>query len=136
MTAVDRGQLLERAAGVLERAYCPYSHYPVGAALLTAEGDTFTGCNVENASYGLTICAERAAFCAALAAGCRNFTAMALVAGGATPPQPCGACRQVMAEFCSPDFEVVTALAGRLDAFETNVLGDLLPKTFRLSAEA
>ncbi len=122
--------LLERAAEGAAQAYCPYSSFRVGAALLTSDGRVFTGCNVENASFGLTVCAERNAVFTAVAAGCRRFSALAIVADGETPPYPCGACRQVLAEFCAPDFPVyVQGLAQPGDP-EHLVLGDLLPRTF------
>src|SRR4051812_41082927 len=90
--------LFAAALAVQQRAYARYSGFLVGAAVLTSTGEIFTGCNVENASYGLTICAERVAISAAVAAGHREFTAFALASrGGVTP---CGACRQVIAEFC------------------------------------
>jgi cytidine deaminase len=120
-----------RAAG---KAHAPYSKYQVGAALRSSDGRIFTGCNVENASYGLTICAERAAVFSAVADGCRQFSALAIVASGETPPYPCGACRQVLAEFCGADFPVYVAPASAPEKFTRLTLGQLLPCTFRLSS--
>jgi cytidine deaminase len=94
--------LVKAAWEAREMAYAPYSKFAVGAALLTADGRIFRGCNVENLSYGLTQCAERTAICAAVAAGAREFTVLAVVADTAVPISPCGACRQVMAEFGLP----------------------------------
>ena len=104
--AMTAEQLVEQARAGRQRAYAPYSRYPVGAALLTTTGAVFVGCNIENASYGLTICAERVAMANAIAAGQREFVMLALVTsnGGA----PCGACRQMMIEF-APDMPVVIA---------------------------
>lgn len=99
-------KLVEQARAARRRAYAPYSHYLVGAAVLTAAGDVFTGCNIENASYGLTICAERVAIASAIAAGQRDFVMLALVT--ANGGSPCGACRQVMVEF-APDMPVIIA---------------------------
>lgn len=104
-------QLMTLAERARARAYAPYSRFTVGAALLCEDGTVYTGCNVENASFGATNCAERTAFFSAIADGARSFAAIA-VAGGREGEEsascaPCGICRQVMAEFCSPDFEVV-----------------------------
>lgn len=125
-------ELLGKAAQAAAAAYSPHSGYRVGAALRTDDGAVFTGCNVENASFGLTVCAERVAVFNAVAAGRRRFTALAVVAGGATTPYPCGACRQVLAEFCDADFPVFLARCGELDAPEQHVLGTLLPHAFKL----
>lgn len=97
---MHENDLIDKALEALPNAYAPYSGYKVGAALLTAEGQVFTGVNVENASYGLTICAERNALFAAISNGCCNFVTLAVVAYGSTAPVPCGACRQVLSEFC------------------------------------
>lgn len=118
--------LLERAIEAMDRAYAPYSEYRVGAAALTAGGKVFTGCNVENRSYGLTVCAERNAIFAAVGAGERDILKVAVVADGRRMPLPCGACLQVMDEF-----GVREIVVGRPDGtFETYALPDLLPKPF------
>jgi cytidine deaminase len=123
-------QLIEAARQALTHAHAPYSGYRVGAALLCADGTVFTGCNVENASYGLTNCAERTAVFSAVAAGKKDFKAIAIAAGGEPAPFPCGACRQVLAEFCAPEFPVHVADA---EGYATMALGDLLPHTFGTS---
>lgn len=128
-----RTRLISLALAARERAYSPYSDFCVGAALLCADGEIFTGANVENSSYGGTICAERSAFCAAISAGKREFAAIAVVGAkrGEEPAElcpPCGICRQFMSEFCSPEFPVL--LYGG-EILETT-LGELLPAAFKL----
>ncbi len=124
--------LLAAAAAACRNAHAPYSKYRVGAALLTDDGSVITGCNVENASYGLTICAERVAIGTAVAAGKTPFKAIAIMADNGPAPFPCGACRQVLAEFCTPELPVYIAGAGCTDAYETTTLGTLLPFAFKL----
>jgi cytidine deaminase len=124
---VDWSQLLEAATAARDRAYAPYSHFLVGAALLGEDDCTYPGCNVENASYGLTICAERNALWGAVARGAHRFRALAIVTDASPPAMPCGACRQVLREF-APDLRIVAAnLSG--DRFETT-LAELLPHSF------
>ncbi len=115
--------LLASAWRVRDHAYAPYSEFAVGAALLADDGRIFSGCNVENLSYGLTICAERVALASAIAAGARNFTAIAVVADTNVPISPCGACRQVMAEFHVPR----VILANRSERLHFS-LAELLPR--------
>jgi len=127
---MDDRDLIARACQAAQRAYCPYSHFAVGAALLTFSGDVFCGCNVENASYGLTICAERIALGAAIAAGHREFRAIAIVAPRLA--LPCGACRQVLAEFAGPAFRVLMATTAQPDDMRILTMADLLPHPFAL----
>ncbi len=108
MPEVDYNALLAAARAARERAYVPYSGYPVGAALLCGSGAIYPGCNVENAAYPMTICAERTALFAAIAAGEREFVAIAVIADAERPVPPCGACRQVMLEL-APDLPVLLA---------------------------
>lgn len=124
---VAKRNLLAAAEKALANAYAPYSRYRVGAAVLTAGGRIFTGCNVENASYGVTICAERVAAAAAVAAGERKFAALAVVTDDGAPAPPCGLCRQFLVEF-SPDLPVLMANR-RGDLLEGNLLS-YLPGAF------
>ena len=118
--------LLAAARDVRERAYAPYSHFTVGAALDTGEGHVFLGCNVENASFGLTICAERAAVVAAIAAGFRRFSAIAVAGAEGALTSPCGACRQVLAEF-NPGMSVIYTTS---DGPVVATIAELLPHSF------
>ena len=127
MPIADSDMLIQAALAARQQAYAPYSKFQVGAALRSRTGQVFTGCNVENASYGLTICAERAAVTAAVAAGCREFDALALaLSGGGTP---CGACRQVLAEFC-PDLPILLIDADNPQRIAEVRLAELLPGRF------
>ncbi|MCX7408218.1 MAG: cytidine deaminase [Planctomycetales bacterium] len=129
MTDAIRQQLLAQTVAVREQAYAPYSKFLVGAALLTEDDQIVTGCNVENASFGMTICAERNAVFAAVAQGHRRFQAIALATvGGATP---CGACRQVLAEFCDDLPILIVDVAQPHVVIETS-LAVLLPGRFKL----
>lgn len=123
-------KLIAAAIKVAEHSYSPYSHYRVGAALLAADGTVYAGCNVENASFGLTICAERAAIFKAISEGEREFIALALASRTQeTAGTPCGACRQVLAEFCDSEMPVVCAALDGTIALSTSV-GELLPHGF------
>ena len=117
--------MVTQAIEVAGRAYAPYSRFNVGAVLVGKDGRTFAGCNVENISYGLTICAERNAVFAAVAAGCREFEKIVIAADTEVPASPCGACRQVLAEF-NPELEVV--LVNFRGQSETFRLSELLPR--------
>lgn len=119
-------RLVLAARGMQEHAYCPYSNYRVGAALETQDGTVFLGCNVENASYGLTICAERAAVLAAVGAGARRFKRIVIATDSEPPGPPCGACRQVLAEFGS-ELEVESVGPSQSKRWR---IGDLLPDAF------
>jgi len=119
-------KLFEEALKVREKAYAPYSKYKVGAAVLTTDDEIISGCNVENASYGLTICAERNAIFSAVARGKTNFKSILIVAEGNGLAKPCGACRQVMNEF--GDFDVY--LANTKGDIEKTTVSELLPKSF------
>jgi cytidine deaminase len=122
---MDMTQLVDTALQARLRAYAPYSGFAVGAALLTKSGKIFSGCNVENVSLGLTICAERSAVAAAVANGEKDFIAIAVVADSSEPALPCGACRQVLAEF-NPDLTIIASTLGRM--VEEFILSDLLPR--------
>ena len=119
--------LVDAARGAFERAMADYSHFKVGAALETADGEVITGCNIENASYGLTMCAERVAMFTALSTGHRTFRRVVVVADTASPTPPCGACRQILWEF-GGDIEVILANLEVVTA--THKMSDLLPHAF------
>ncbi len=121
-------ELLNAALSARERAYAPYSKFLVGAAVLAKSGKIYTGCNIENASYGLTVCAERNALFSAVGAGEREFTALCVVGDTEAPISPCGACRQVMAEFKVP----CIILANLRRDVKEYTLEELLPYGFSL----
>src|SRR6266702_2426941 len=129
MPAIDKYHLIRAAAKAREQAVAPYSKFKVGAALLTLTGRTITGANVESASYGLTCCAERIALFNALTAGRRNFAAIAVVARGAGGPMPCGACRQLLAEY-APNAVVWVADSASLRSVKEFSVRELLPGAF------
>ncbi|MFD3448125.1 cytidine deaminase [Microbacteriaceae bacterium 4G12] len=125
---MDTKMLIKQAIEARKQAYAPYSKFQVGAAVLTKKGNVFLGCNVENASYGLTNCAERTAIFTAVANGEQEIEAIAVVGDTDGPVSPCGACRQVIAEFCDANAKVILAnLKG--DVLETSVK-ELLPWGF------
>ncbi len=123
-------ELARKAIEAAGMSYSPYSKFRVGAALLSEDGRIFTGCNIENASYGATVCAERTAFFKAVSEGVRRFSAIAITGGtdGVGLAAPCGVCRQVMAEFCGPEFKIL--LVTGKNRWETHTLGGLLPLAF------
>ena len=118
--------LVTAATAARENAHAPYSRFAVGAAVLTDDGRVFTGCNVENVSYGLTVCAERVAVFSAVAAGAKRIAAIAVVTG--SRGSACGACRQVLAEFADPDMPL--HIASPDGERRDRLLGDLLPESF------
>lgn len=120
-------QLIQLAIEARQKAHAPYSNFKVGAALLASNGKIFTGCNIENATYGLTVCAERVALWKAISEGEREFERIAVASEGATPASPCGACRQLLWEFCG-DIEVILANPGGYK--ESHRLASLFPKPF------
>ncbi len=121
-------QLVDTAKKASLMSYSPYSEFAVGSALLASDGRVFTGCNIENASYSVTICAERVAFAKSLSDGVRSFDAIAVVGEKGICP-PCGACLQFMSEFCDGDFSVVLEDA---EGIRILSLGELLPMSFKL----
>jgi len=130
--AKDRERLMQSAREILRRAYAPYSGFKVGAAVMTGEGKIFTGCNVENASYGLTICAERSAIFSAVAnsaGGKLSLRAVAVVNENEVPCPPCGACRQVISEFGAETIVLFKSERG----YEELTISDLLPSSFKLA---
>lgn len=129
---MNNKELVKAAFDAMTKSYAPYSGYTVGAALLSKSGVIYTGCNVESASYSPTNCAERTAFFKAISEGEREFSKIAIVGGkqGNVTDMfmPCGVCRQVMAEFCDDDFEIIVALTP--DDFKSFTLKELLPFGF------
>ena len=126
---------ISRALEARKNAYAPYSDFRVGAALLSDSGGIYTGCNIENSAYTPPNCAERTAFFKAVSEGVRSFRAICIAGGpGEREPEkpcpPCGVCRQVMLEFCGPDFEVILAVNGQ--QYEVYTLDRLAPMGFRL----
>ena len=126
-------ELMNLAQKARESAYAPYSSFHVGAALLAANGKVYVGCNIENSSFGPTVCAERVAFFEAVKNGERDFVAIAVTGGKSDESPsfcaPCGVCRQVMAEFCHEDFRI---LLGNAEGIEEHSLGEMLPLSFTL----
>ena len=132
---VSYEQLIENAIEARKMAYTPYSKYKVGAALLSSDNKIIKGCNIENAAYGPTNCAERTAFFKAVSEGVKEFSAIAIVGGLENETDlfsgyefPCGVCRQVMREFCDSEFEIVVARS--TDDYKVYTLGELLPESF------
>ena len=125
--SISAEKLIEMAKEAREKAYVPYSKFQVGAALVTKEGKVFTGCNVENASFGLTCCAERTAIFKAVSEGYRDFEALAVIADVPTVCSPCGACRQVMSEFGG---QMKVHLANLKGQSKTTTVEELLPGFF------
>ena len=131
---MEAEELIKAAMEAKEHAYVPYSHFRVGAALLTKSGKVYQGCNIENAGYSPTNCAERTAFFKAVSEGKRDFVKIAIVGGKKgemTAPAPCGVCLQVMSEFCKADeFEIVMAKSE--EVYSSKRLSELLPSSFSL----
>ena len=125
--------LIKIASEIRSKAYCPYSGFAVGAALLCGDGSVYSGCNIENSAFTPTVCAERTAFFKAVSDGKKDFLKIAVV-GGDTEKEPdnycspCGVCRQVMKEFCSADFEII--IAKNPDEYKIKTLSELLPESF------
>ena len=139
MAEITNGELMRMAMGMTRRSYAPFSKFRVGAALLAKDGTAYTGCNVENSSFGGTICAERTAFLKAISEGCREFEKIAITACP-VPDEgkdavfveawPCGICRQFMKEFCEDDFVIITGTGE--DSMRTMTMKEILPEGFRL----
>ena len=130
---MNNSELISAALEARERSYCPYSGFAVGAALECADGSIYLGCNIENSAFGPTVCAERTAFFKAVSDGKTDFAKIAVVGGkaGEVPCDycpPCGVCRQVMQEFCKPDFEIL--IAKNADEYKSLTLAEILPLGF------
>ncbi|MCO7175688.1 cytidine deaminase [Sporolactobacillus kofuensis] len=121
-------QLIEKARLAMDKAYVPYSHFHVGAALLTKSGQVYTGCNIENAAYSVCNCAERTALFKAFSEGAQDYEALAIIAPSKRPVPPCGACRQVMSELCPGDMRVI--LTNTEGITKTTTVAELLPGAF------
>lgn len=126
---MDRNQLLEAAWKARENSYSPYSKFKVGAAVLGADGKVYAGCNIENASYGMTVCAERTAIFKMVSEGCRKFAALAVVGGNDEDGAPCLACRQVMTEFCQ-SWETPVYVSGPSHTVWTHTMEEICPFPF------
>ncbi len=124
--------LIDQARSAQRAAYAPYSNYKVGCALETVDGSVYTGCNIENASYGATLCAERVAVFKAVSDGHRHFRRIVVATDATSPATPCGLCRQVLGEFCEADFEVI--LCGANEQQRRFILADLFPHPFNQSS--
>ncbi|MCR5082793.1 MAG: cytidine deaminase [Parasporobacterium sp.] len=131
---MNKKDLVNAAKEVMKNSYSPYSDFKVGAALLSKDGKVYKGCNIENAAYGPSNCAERTAIFKAVSEGVKDFEAIAIVGGKSGIIEdfcpPCGVCRQVMAEFCHEDFKII--LGGKDDDIKEFSLGELLPESFGL----
>ena len=130
---MDKHILIDNAYSAMEKSYSPYSHFKVGAALVTEDGSIYTGCNIENAAYTPTNCAERTAFFKAVSEGVQDFEAICIVGGKNQKPTgytaPCGVCRQVMMEFCNPKtFKIILAIDR--ENYRIFTLEDMLPQGF------
>ena len=123
----DLQKLIERAKEAREKAFAPFSNFKVGAALQSDNGQVFAGCNIENASYGLTMCAERVAIFKAISEGKRNFTQLAIVGDTEDLTPPCGDCRQIIWEFCGNIPITLANLSGKVETFQ---MKELLPRAF------
>lgn len=124
--------LLAKAREAQQAAYAPYSKYHVGCAIETMDGAIYTGCNVENASYGATVCAERIAIFKAVSEGHLKFRRIVIATDSTTPAAPCGLCRQVMAEFCGPELEII--LSGANETERRFTFAELFPLPFNLAS--
>lgn len=131
---MNETKLIEKAFSMLKYSYSPYSHFAVGAALLSESGTIYGGCNIENSAFGPSNCAERTAIFKAISEGVKDFEAICIVGGANGIVKdfcpPCGVCRQVLREFCKPDFKII--LAKSTKEFKTYTLSELLPESFSL----
>lgn len=133
MMEINEMELVKKAIEAKEFSYSPYSHFRVGAALLAKSGKIYTGCNIENAAYSPTNCAERTAVFKAVSEGEREFAAIAVAGDGEDYIAPCGVCRQVLSEFCEPE-EFWVLMVGEGEKYRKMMLGELLPEAFSKKA--